>query len=64
MRSFEIYSFGASVVLFAIFFANVVVGASAGEPPLSNVVEMLALFAASALFVVGILLREAQNQDQ
>ena len=49
----------ASVVVFAIYFANVALGAFANSAFLSDVGEMLVLFAASILFVVAILKKEA-----
>ena len=49
----------ASIAVFALFFANVALGAFAGSAFLGDVGEMLVLFAASVLFVVAILKREA-----
>jgi uncharacterized membrane protein len=46
-------------VLFAIFIANVVIGAFGGTQFLDDVKEMLVLFASSLAFVVLILQREA-----
>lgn len=51
----------ASVVVFAIYFANVALGAFAGSAFLGDVGEMLVLFAASILFVVAILKKEADR---
>ncbi|MCX8954376.1 hypothetical protein OU790_13115 [Ruegeria sp. NA] len=51
----------ASVVVFAIYFANVALGAFAGRAFLGDVGEMLVLFAASILFVVAILKKEADR---
>ena len=48
-----------STVLFVLFAANVVVGARTGDPYLSDVSEMLLLFAASIEFVIAIMQREA-----
>jgi hypothetical protein len=48
----------ASAIAFAVFFANVALGA-AGEPPfLPDIAEMLTLFVACILFVIAILARE------
>lgn len=52
----------ASAVVFAVFFANVVLGAFAGTAFLSDVGEMLVLFAATILFVAAILKREADRK--
>ncbi|WP_413720147.1 hypothetical protein [Silicimonas sp. MF1-12-2] len=54
----------ASILLFAAFAANVAIGASTGSPLLSDVGEMLVLFAASALFVVAILKKEADRKKK
>lgn len=51
----------AALILFAVFFANVVVGAAGGGAPLNDVAEMLTLFAATILFVAGVLKREAET---
>ncbi len=53
-----------SIVLFAVFAANVALGASTGSPFLGDVGEMLVLFAASALFVVAILKKEADRKGK
>ncbi len=52
-----------SACLFAIFAANVVLGAVTGSPILGDVPEMLVLFAASIAFVAVILQREALAQN-
>jgi hypothetical protein len=54
----------ASVVVFAIYFANVALGAFANSAFLSDVGEMLVLLAASVLFVVAILKKEADHKDK
>jgi hypothetical protein len=51
----------ASILFFAAFTANVAIGAATGSPFLGDVGEMLVLFAASALFVVAILKKEADR---
>lgn len=51
----------ASVIVFAIYFANVALGAFASSAFLGDVGEMLVLFAASILFVVAILKKEADR---
>jgi len=54
----------ASVIVFAIYFANVALGAFAGSAFLGDVGEMLVLFAASILFVVAILKKEADRDAE
>jgi hypothetical protein len=54
----------ASVVVFAIYFANVALGAFANSAFLGDVGEMLVLLAASVLFVVAILKKEADLKDK
>ncbi|MEX0349289.1 MAG: hypothetical protein AB3N15_07660 [Paracoccaceae bacterium] len=51
----------ASIVVFVIYFTNVALGAFANSAFLGDVGEMLVLFAASILFVVAILKREADR---
>jgi hypothetical protein len=53
----------ASLIFFAIFFGNVAIGAAGMGVFLGDVAEMLMLVAASVLFVVGILAREASARD-
>ena len=52
----------AAAVMFAIFATNVALGAFAGSAFLGDVGEMLVLFAASVLFVVAILQKEAERK--
>ena len=52
-----------SAILFAVFVANVVMGATTGAPILNDVQEMLLLFAASIAFVAAIIRREARNNE-
>ena len=54
----------ASFLVFALFFLNVALGASAGIGFLSDVQEMLVLFAAAILFVVAILKKEADAKQK
>ncbi|QFT72953.1 hypothetical protein [Ruegeria sp. THAF33] len=54
----------ASVIVFVIYFANVALGAFASSAFLGDVGEMLVLFAASILFVVAILKKEADRDAQ
>lgn len=54
----------AAVAVFAVFFANVALGAFGGGGFLSDVGEMLVLFAASVLFVAAILKREADHKKK
>ncbi|WP_170367756.1 hypothetical protein [Ruegeria arenilitoris] len=53
----------ASVIVFVVYFANVALGAFAGRAFLGDVGEMLVLFAASILFVVAILKKEAAREE-
>lgn len=56
-----------SGILFFAYVGNVVLGATTSAPILSDVQEMLILFAASIAFVAAILKREAEaknNQDR
>ena len=52
-----------SILLFAVFTANVALGAASGSAFLGDVGEMLVLFAASALFVVAIIKKEADRRN-
>jgi hypothetical protein len=52
-----------SAVIFAVYFANVLLGAFTSTAFLGDVGEMLVLFAATIFFVVAILKREA-DRDQ
>ncbi len=54
----------ASIVVFVVYFANVALGAFARAAFLGDVGEMLVLFAASILFVVAILQKEAARKDK
>ncbi|WP_299982373.1 hypothetical protein [uncultured Ruegeria sp.] len=54
----------ASAVVFAVFFANVALGAFGGGGLLGDVGEMLVLFAASILFVMAILKQEADHKNK
>ncbi|GGB95434.1 hypothetical protein GCM10011363_10160 [Marivita lacus] len=54
----------ASAIVFGIYFANVALGAFAGTAFLSDIGEMLVLFAAAMLFVVAILKKEADRKNK
>ena len=54
----------ASVIVFAVYFGNVALGAFAGAAFLGDVGEMLVLFGAAVLFVVAILQKEADRKDK
>ena len=54
----------ASVFVFIVYFANVVMGAWAGGAFLGDVGEMLVLFVAAILFVVAILKMEADRDNK
>jgi len=53
-----------ALVLVAVFTANVVVGAVGDGPIVSNVAEMVILFAAAISFSVGILRSEARANSK
>lgn len=53
----------ASIITFAVFFANVALGAFAGRAIFGDIGEMLVLFAAAILFVVAILKKEADHKN-
>ena len=52
-----------SIALFAVFVANVFYGSMTGNPVLTDVQEMLLLFAASICFVIAILKRERDAKN-
>ena len=54
----------ASIIVFAIYFGNVALGAFTGSTFLGDVGEMLVLFGATILFVVAILQIEAARKDK
>lgn len=54
----------ASAAVFAVYFANVVMGAFWSNSFLGDVGEMLVLFAATILFVIAILGREADRNKK
>lgn len=54
----------ASLIVFAVFFANVALGAFANAAVLGDVGEMLVLFAAAILFVIAILKKEADRNNE
>jgi hypothetical protein len=61
LQAFGTLALGLSLLTFAIFFLNVLVGGPLGHKPwMSDVGEMLTLFVAVILFVAGTLSREAQ----
>ena len=51
----------SAVIVFAVFFSNVAMGAFADTAFLGDVGEMLVLSFASVLFVVAILIKEADR---
>ncbi len=51
-------------VIFSIYIANVVIGATTGSPFVGDVAEMLLLFAASISFVIAVLRREAAEKAE
>lgn len=54
----------ASLIVFAVYFANVAMGAFVGFVFLGDVAEMLVLFAAAILFVIAILQKEADRKNR
>lgn len=54
----------ASILVFIVYFTNVALGAFAGTAFLGDVGEMSVLFAATILFVVAILKREADRNNK
>lgn len=54
----------AALIVFVAFFANVALGAFADAAILGDVGEMVVLFAATILFVVAILKKEADRGDR
>ena len=53
--------FALALLVFLVFFANVVVGGPLRRPPfLSDIQEMVTLFVAVGFFVFGTLAKEAQ----
>lgn len=57
-------SLAISLLLFLIYAVNVVMGAYTGDQFMGDVGEMLVLFAASAVFVVAILKKEADHREK
>ena len=51
-------------LLALVYVGNVLLGALAGTPVVSDVTEMLFLFAASIFFVAAILRREARAKNK
>ncbi|MEC5324046.1 hypothetical protein [Aurantimonas sp. A3-2-R12] len=64
MRNSGAAALAATGVVFAIFVANVVLGAMAGKAFLSDVGEMLVLSLASILFVIAVLHRERAREGR
>ncbi len=54
----------ASLIVFLIYFANVASGAFLDQVYFGDVGEMLVLFAATILFVVAILQKEAARDEK
>ena len=61
MKRPSLLALWASGALFLAYFANVSLGALGQKTLLGDVQEMLMLFAASLLFVVSVLLFEAED---
>lgn len=54
----------SSLIVFAVFFLNVTLGAFGGTAFLGDVGEMVVLLVASILFVVAILKKEADRNTK
>lgn len=54
----------ASAVVFVVYFSNVALGAFSDGAFLGDVGEMLVLFAATVLFVIAILRKEADRKRE
>lgn len=54
----------ASLIVFLIYFANVAAGAFWNTVYFGDVGEMLVLFAATLLFVIAILKKEADREEK
>lgn len=54
----------ASLIVFLVYFANVAAGAFWDRVVFGDVGEMLVLFAASILFVIAILKKEADRNQR
>ncbi len=63
MRKPSKMALSAAGVLFLLFFGNVTLGALGQKAPLGDIPEMLMLFAASIMFVVSVLLFEAERDE-
>ncbi len=59
MKRLAAASLALALITFIVFFTNVGFGAASRPVFLSDVEEMLTLLAASVLFVIGVLAREA-----
>lgn len=59
MKSKGRFALLGALILFLVFFGNVAMGAAGLGAPLGDVSEMLTMFAATILFVIGVLSREA-----
>lgn len=53
-----------AIILFGLYVANVVLGATTGAPILNDVQEMVLLFTAAIFFTAAILQREAADKDR
>ena len=53
-----------SAIIFAIYIANVVLGATGGAAFVGDVSEMLLLFASVIAFVIAVLQREAAEKNK
>ena len=63
IQSIGNFSLGLSLLIFVIYFLNVLIGGPLGKKPwMSDVWEMLTLFVAVFFFVGGTLCREATSE--
>lgn len=63
MKGFGAACLMLSLAAFLVFFTNVGLGAARAGVFLGDVAEMLTLFAAAILFVIGVLAREADEKN-
>ncbi|HSF96368.1 MAG TPA: hypothetical protein VLA52_15185 [Thermohalobaculum sp.] len=53
----------AALICFALYFGNVAAGAAGAGVILGDVTEMLVMLVSVILFVIGVLMREASEQN-
>ena len=64
IRTIGSVALGLSLLTFAAYFLNVLIGGPLGRRPwMSDVAEMLTLFVAVIFFVIGTICREAEQSS-